>query len=532
MLINDVGGLGRIEVTRIPLPEFVKNAMGTYTYSGKVNVIYVTENDPKVDDYYNIAVLNDDGSDFKVVFSGVIKRVKRSNGIRVMPYQDNKRVLLGDYVLEYSPDIDNCEKTELVPVEYPISIMDDPNTMAHWSEIIISPDNEYIGWTSLRSDTGAANFLGRLVREKDKYVIKDTQIISSIEYIANDTTKDGYIKPLTRRGGEIKQFVRGGAAISLCGGGGRSLLSVSSVEDFNTGEVTYINKVPGYEETTMFSPDERLGVAMSTRGSPMTNSAVLDLLPVPYGSLASSGIILAVYMYAVSAVRAFRPGNVGPVLIDIKRAMGEEGYRGVLLNDPGDEWVYYSPISWHPGSVKAMWNEGQRGRRENKRLMIAKLLDYKPGAAVPIVKTPTDISYGVRDLSVLRHGAPVTGLEGKIAGKHSGYMQYARSGAGMECASEAAYHNFSDDGKRFYNGFIRSSSIEETILESDIEMTGEECGEMKLRVTFSKTTLQIGGQPEPTRVLFENAEDGKPKSYGHAEYKGIRLNVRDVYYKD
>jgi hypothetical protein len=59
-------------------------------------------------------------------------------------------------------------------------------------------------------------------------------------------------------------------------------------------------------------------------------------------------------------------------------------------------------------------------------------------------------------------------------------------------------------------------------------MTGYENGSMRLRVTFSRTALVMGRKPEPTRVLFDRAADGKPKSYGFAEYNGKRLNVSDM----
>ena len=49
--------------------------------------------------------------------------------------------------------------------------------MAHWSEIIIAPDNQHISWTSLRSDNGAAAFTGKLVRKVDRYIIEKTNLI-------------------------------------------------------------------------------------------------------------------------------------------------------------------------------------------------------------------------------------------------------------------------------------------------------------------------------------------------------------------
>ncbi|MDF1516060.1 MAG: hypothetical protein P1S60_19785, partial [Anaerolineae bacterium] len=215
MFVKDTDGLGHIEVTTIPMPDFAKNVSATYTYSGKVLVFYETDVEPGEKDFINIAVVNDDGSAFKTIFSGVIPVHKKSNGIRHMPFQDNKRVLLGDYVLECSPDIDTCEKSELVLVEYPWDLKSDPNTLKHWSEIIIAPDNEHICWTILRTDIGAANGLGKLKRLSDKYIIENPQIISGLKYFEEDKENPGYIIPLTVHGGEVKQFVRGGTAISL-----------------------------------------------------------------------------------------------------------------------------------------------------------------------------------------------------------------------------------------------------------------------------------------------------------------------------
>jgi hypothetical protein len=49
-------------------------------------------------------------------------------------------------------------------------------------------------------------------------------------------------------------------------------------------------------------------------------------------------------------------------------------------------------------------------------------------------------------------------------------------------------------------------------------MNGAEQGEMKFRAAFSK----IAGN-EPSKLLFEKAADGKPKSYGYATYNGVTL---------
>ena len=112
MKINDKKGLGNIEVKTLKLPEFVKKPFATYLFTGQSLIFFQKEGDPKSEDFIRMATLNDDGSDFKEIFSGVIKRVGTSNGIRHMPFTDNKRVLLGDYILECEPSIKDCKKNK------------------------------------------------------------------------------------------------------------------------------------------------------------------------------------------------------------------------------------------------------------------------------------------------------------------------------------------------------------------------------------------------------------------------------------
>ena len=45
-------------------------------------------------------IMSDDGSNFKELYGGEYIITDKSNGIRVIPFRDNKRVYLGDYVFE------------------------------------------------------------------------------------------------------------------------------------------------------------------------------------------------------------------------------------------------------------------------------------------------------------------------------------------------------------------------------------------------------------------------------------------------
>lgn len=137
---------GNITVRTLPCPEVTDDYFGTYTASGRVLVSY---QDTEKKDYYIVKSMNDDGSEVQEIFEGEIPQKKTANGIRWMCFPDNKRILLGDYVMECEPNLDFCEKSVLVPVEYPGEIWNIRGLYMHWSEIVIAPDNQGISWTTL-----------------------------------------------------------------------------------------------------------------------------------------------------------------------------------------------------------------------------------------------------------------------------------------------------------------------------------------------------------------------------------------------
>ena len=52
-------------------------------------------------------------------------------------------------------------------------------------------------------------------------------------------------------------------------------------QDLRSGKVEAVTRTPGYDETTIFSPDERLGLTMTARFSEGTDLKILDLIPRP-----------------------------------------------------------------------------------------------------------------------------------------------------------------------------------------------------------------------------------------------------------
>lgn len=527
--------LGRIAVDTIPLPKDVRDATATYTATGKVFLLYRTEADPAGRDWYHAAVLEDDGSAFRPIFSGPIPQHPKANGVRHMMFRDNLRVLLGDHVLECSPDLDTGTDATLVPVDYPWDLKSNTLVSHHWSEVIVAPDDEHVAWTILRTDMGADAAIGRLRRAEDRYVVEDAQLISTPEDLVPDPDRAGYLVPQPMRGGEVKQFVRGGRAISIVGAVD-GLLPDSVVQDLDGEGLTQVTRTPGYDETTIFSPDERLGIVMSSRFSGGTDPAALGLLPRPHAALTGMGLAWAVYTYTVTGVRSWRSGNVGPVLVDIARSRHESGYQGVPLNSPDESWVYISPMSWHPDGRRVLWPEMRRGsdrpgQLRRVRLRRAELLDHRPQPAVPVQATPARIPYALTGLEA-EHAvrrAPGAAVSGRIAGRHSGYLEYDRrtiTGAtGQAVTITSRYVDLSDDGRTFYSGYeqVQTSFVEDTVYEADLELTGEDSGEMRLRATWSS----LAG-PAPATLRFDRAADGQPMSHGFARYGDRTLRIEDL----
>lgn len=526
---------GRIEVDTVPIPDDALDTYATYTPSGKIFLLFRRDDDPADQEIFHAAVIDDDGSGYHHVFSGPIPQHARANGIRAMMFPDNRRVLLGDYILECEPDVGSATQARLVDVHYPWDQEQDPGTTHHWSEIIVAPDDEHIAWTILRADMGAAAAIGRLQRTAQRYEIENPRLISTVDDFLPDPEHEGCVVPQPLRGGEVKQFVRGGAAISSVGGVD-GLLPDSVVQALDSDELTPITRGPSYDETTIFSPDEKLGMVMTARASRGTDPGVLGLLPRPYVTQTLSQIAWIVYAYTVTGVRTHRPGNAGPVLIDVETSRQDPAYRGVPLHDPAEEWVYVSPMSWHPHGDRAAWLETPRGSEHSRRIREirvrrARLVDITPGEPVAPVAVPDHIPYAISGTAAERAlrepSAPVT--SGRIAGRHSGHIEFERVSAdltrGVAGSVTVHYVAFSDDGRSVYEGSesLVSSFSEDTVYEADVTLTGPVPGRMQLRATWAPSAAT-----EPARLRFETAADGRPGTFGFARYGDQERNIADL----
>lgn len=486
-IADDNGTIGRVSISTLPLEEGLALSRGSFTFSGRV--LYMVR-DGADSIYYTC---DDDGQN-----TLELCRISGRGGSRLLPFADNRRVLLGDYVLECpeGSTLDNCEpgSAVLVPIFFPEAFSRDKAVTDKWTEVIIAPDNEHLAWTIRRSDCGAVNALGRLVRTGTGYEIADAKYISNMNTFT--TTQDGLLAYTPVIGGEVKQFVHGGTAISLVGADLCGMAD-SVIQDVATGEVTQLTFTPGYDETTLLSPDEKLGITMTSRFSESSDLAVMGLVPRPYGMVLHN-ILGQAYMYSVTGVRGGRAGNIGPALIDLDRSMTEDDYIGLDLSDPEEEWVFNSPLSWNADGSKAMWIEREKNGG-HIRLQIAELLDYVLGKPVSVVETPAVGNYAAAPQESMDYSGRING---KISGwadleKHSGFLGKA--------AVSVIYHDYSDDGILFYNGseYSSGSILSKTIYNADLHVTdavGTEVGGMDVDMHFSaayKLSSFISGSTSP-----------------------------------
>ena len=145
--------------------------------------------------------------------------------IRLIQFDDNKKILAGDYILECSPYIDDCQKSELLSVIYPPEALNIEGIYFVWSEIAVLPD-EFIAWSTLSMIHDNVNFIEKIERNETNYIITNVQIIITLWFIEYENKEKGILKHTILRGGEIKQFVNGGEDLTLAGSGDMALLNL------------------------------------------------------------------------------------------------------------------------------------------------------------------------------------------------------------------------------------------------------------------------------------------------------------------
>ena len=499
----------KTHLSNIPLPEDIIIDDGHYMFDGNIFICYKRS----TTNFTYFGVISDDGKNFKELYGEEFIVSPLANGIRLIPFRDGKRIYLGDFVFECNDttkNISSCEKGVLIPVNYPEEVVNNNYTYKTWSEMVVAPDNIHVAWTSLNMACGAVDFLGKFKRTENSYEIEESKIISTINFVEPDPTDESILITKIPRGGEIKQFIEGGNALTLVGTQPDEFVK-SVYQSLKTEEVYTYSHEPGYDETSILSPDEKLGITMSTRFSPKTNMAIFGLMPRPHCSLVLSKIVESVYTYAVTNVRKTRKGNVGPVLFVKEKSINDPNYHGIDLHDTEEKFVFCSPISWHPSNLKAIWPEVEKGT-SNRRLRKLEISNYTPSAYPKIENTTDNVPYAL-DMSEMDNIHFDKKTNGTIKGKKSGEIIYYNSGFTQTHQTvKITYVNYSDDGKKFYNGeeeFI-GDRTSKNVYKSNVILSGSESGQNNFTITFNTKSDLI-----------------KEETEGYASYGGKTIKAED-----
>ena len=499
----------KTHLSNIPLPEDIIIDDGHYMFDGNIFICYKRS----TTNFTYFGVISDDGKNFKELYGEEFIVSPLANGIRLIPFRDGKRIYLGDFVFECNDttkNISSCEKGVLIPVNYPKEVVNNNYTYKTWSEMVVAPDNIHVAWTSLNMACGAVDFLGKFKRTENSYEIEESKIISTINFVEPDPTDESILITKIPRGGEIKQFIEGGNALTLVGTQPDEFVK-SVYQSLKTEEVYTYSHEPGYDETSILSPDEKLGITMSTRFSPKTNMAIFGLMPRPHCSLVLSKIVESVYTYAVTNVRKTRKGNVGPVLFVKEKSINDPNYHGIDLHDTEEKFVFCSPISWHPSNLKAIWPEVEKGT-SNRRLRKLEISNYTPSAYPKIENTTDNVPYAL-DMSEMDNIHYDKKTNGTIKGKKSGEIIYYNSGFSQTHQTvKITYVNYSDDGKKFYNGeeeFI-GDRTSKNVYKSNVILSGSESGQNNFTITFNTKSDLI-----------------KEETEGYASYGGKTIKAED-----
>ena len=514
---DDSGGSKELQyrIKNVNFPSYVSNIHHPiYTIH---NMILFEYDDTRDKEHY-FCVMDEDGSNIHNIYHGTITGIYRSNGVRIMPFNDNKRICLGDYIMECNTDFENANmsQTVLAPINYPEEVVNDPNLLYLWSEIIIAPDNEHYAWTTLHMTAGSINFIGKLVRGETNYTLDNLRIISDLAYLSKDEN-DEIVIPNAIRGGEIKQFTDGGLKVTLAGAS-PSKIAKGVLQDLYSTDVTILSHNPSYEETTIISPDGKLGMSMSTRFSPKTSCAIINFLERPHYAYSALNFVRYMYAYGVTDVRTHRIGNVGPALLELEKSINDREYQGYDMHDDTDNqaWVFRSPLSWSRDSKRAIWPEQNR-KTGSSRIRMVEISNFDFGS--PISTKTIDINkipYAL-NLSILDN-LPSRYITGRAYGEtRDSYVDIDF----QALTSRSDYHNYTIDGKTFVNGYeqyIQNRDTGEVSFTGNVTVTGPEPGSMDFRLTFNSDNY----------LLFENGTDGQPKSYGYSTFNGKTIYVNDM----
>ncbi|KGO58888.1 hypothetical protein PEX2_092430 [Penicillium expansum] len=440
-------------------------------------------------------------------------------------FSDGKRILAGDNIIdcgEYKLTSPECtpDATFMYPIHWETSA-DGEGKGGALRELRLHPDSVHLGFSSFYSNNGSMGqyaYFSRL--QFNPSPTKGLPLVPRYDLVNVTRLVDANgVQPLSVDGdeihvnfdaitvGELRGFSgRGHEAIYLGTPWESSNIDVFAVH-LQTGKIRRLTNHPEYVDPIHVSPDDEWFVIEDTRGSgrQMFLAGMRGLPPLT--DLVSTSVTTATRNNG--ARRFFQP-----FLLDRDGDRGD--YFGQKLNGPGrgipgsgdvndPEWNAMAEPRWSPNMTEIVYWQAQTispqcggnnplpcypstapGGR-TYRLMLAKLTSRTPKIISPAEEASDVIPWGEPYVpgSIPRSSeGPPAGeytLKGEVSG-HADVSLVNGTGTGSASIGTVAviYHDYSDDGINFLNGWenVTSISLSPTLNHvdwySDLVRTGKD----------------------------------------------------------
>lgn len=485
------------EVNTIPLPGNVISAiLVNYLPDGEHLIMEVElAGNTKSD----IAVMKDDGSEFKVLTSGLKETI---GGEMPVPLPDGKRVYTPTGILECSPSIVDCKEARILPLVYP-AIPDAKMLMRIATNM--SPDGIHVA-TTVVTTRGSLVLVSELTRVSDekgeRYELQNAKVIAGNRMFDDDTTS---FKLSFFGNGEVKSFTDMGRTLTTSSMFESNNFDLAKI-DLATGEITRFTKHFSYEEGTYPSPDGEWVIFQTHRQT--TRMDAFGLIPRPL--IAGQSQIAGVAYQRNAEFEGYLPVRrfYGLTMVDKygdRARLPEDGYTGQNLTIAKDNFTLYNHFgnfSWDPTSTHGVFWEQKDPKKVNAgeqkgRLRMIRFTSRKP--STPLVPLTPDMKWttNLKDIQWLDTTLPEQGmLKGAVSGYAEISTQKPAPGSKVEQRRVIKYFNFSDDGIYFLNGNESSTTGtfgQEVSWDADIKVSGKRKGFMKAQnVKFRISSMSSG----------------------------------------
>ena len=474
------------EFSTIPLPENVYDAkLVNYLPDYEHLIVEVRFWDDMTS---NLAVMKEDGSDFKCLTCGLDEEI---GGEMPVPLPDGKTVYTPTGVLECSPSIVDCREAKILPLVYPE--ISGAKTLARIATNM-SPDGIHVAYTLVTTRMLPLVLMSELTRVSDekgeRYVLANTKVIAGEDMLENGDNSS--FRAYYAGNGEVKHFT------SM----GRELMTISSFEannfdlakiDLSTGEVSRFTKHFSYDEGVYPSPDGEWVIFQSLRHTRRMDAFGLIPRPLVAGFGISSGMAEYRNQWVTPNKNSGddRRRFYGLSMVDKhgdRARIPEDGYTGQNLFPEEhllDGYTHFGNFSWHINSTHGVfWQQKdhmilEKGERPG-RLQLLRFTSRKPTAPLEIFTPKLAWATDLADLQPFDVSIPA---EGKIMGKVAGYAEISvDSSRAEEPMFRIEYYDFTDDGEYILNGYEERTNktfTRDSHWFADIQVSGKRQGYLK-----------------------------------------------------